>query len=196
MELPLSQFPDRIRLAMQFDPGRLADEVTEILRDDWISHFVTQNYEGDWSVIPLRGPRGAEHPVMMIYSDPTCEEFANTPFLKSGSYLEEVLSWFDCPLQAVRLMRLGVGSVIKEHRDHDLDCESGTVRLHIPVITNEDVDFRLNGERVELMPGTCWYLKLSDPHSVRNDGDEDRIHLVIDATMNDWLKDELRQGCG
>ena len=30
-------------------------------------------------------------------------------------------------------------------------------------------------------------LRLSDPHSVSNMGDSDRVHLVIDAAANDWL---------
>ena len=39
-------------------------------------------------------------------------------------------------------MRLAPGSVIKEHRDHDLCFEDGMVRIHIPVVTNAGVDFR------------------------------------------------------
>ena len=71
-------------------------------------------------------------------------------------------------------MRLTPGSVIKEHRDHDLRFEDGTVRLHIPVVTNDCVDFRLNGLPCPMAAGSCWYLWLSDPHSVANRGPEDR----------------------
>jgi len=77
--------------------------------------------------------------------------------------------------------------VIREHRDHDLCYEEGTVRIHIPVTTNEGVDFRLNGVRCPMEAGSTWYLRLSDPHSVANRGEADRVHLVIDATVNDWL---------
>ncbi|MEO1527789.1 MAG: aspartyl/asparaginyl beta-hydroxylase domain-containing protein [Planctomycetota bacterium] len=160
---------------------------------EWIDHFVTQNYDGVWSVIPLRGPASATHPVLMIYSDPTCSEFANTPFLEGCDYLPTVLNTFECPLLSVRLMKLTAGSVIKEHRDHDLSVESGVARLHIPIVTNEGVDFRLNGTQVALNPGECWYLRLSDPHSVRNDGQTDRVHLVLDVEVNQWLIDQLDQ---
>jgi hypothetical protein len=98
-----------------------------------------------------------------------------------------VLAAFACPLQAVRLMRLAPGSVIKEHHDHDLSFEQGMVRIHIPVVTNERVDFRLNGARVAMPAGSSWYLRLSDPHSVANRGADDRVHLVIDAGVNDWV---------
>ncbi len=53
-----------------------------ISADGWIAHFVKQNYDGDGSVIPLRGPAGARHPVQMIYSDPTCPDYADTPLLR------------------------------------------------------------------------------------------------------------------
>ena len=56
-----------------------------------------------------------------------------------------------------------------------------------PIVTNDDVDFRLNGTRVVLRAGECWYLRLSAPHSVVNDGPSDRVHLVVDTRVNDWL---------
>src|SRR5207302_870529 len=145
----------------------------------WIRHFVEQNYSGDWSVIPLRAPAGARHPVMMIYSDPTCKTFTDTPLLADSPYFQDVLAAFHCPLRAVRLMRLTPGSIIKEHTDLDLSFEDGMVRFHIPVTTNDGVLFHLNRSRVILPAGSCWYLRLADPHSVANTGSSDRVHMVI-----------------
>jgi Aspartyl/Asparaginyl beta-hydroxylase len=189
-------FPDRLRLPLDFDPARLAADLAAISADGWIAHFVTRNYDGDWSVIPLRGPAGARHPVQMIYSDPACTAFADTPLLAATPYIRTVLAGLACPLQAVRLMRLSPGSVIKEHRDHDLCFEDGTVRIHIPVTTNDGVDFRLNGVRCVMPAGSAWYLRLSDPHSVANRGDCDRVHLVIDATVNDWVRALFERAAG
>jgi|SRR6185369_3481494 len=191
-----ARFPDRLRLPLEFDPQRLKADMANLSRETWIAHFVQQNYDGDWSVIPLRGPAGAAHPVQMIYSDPTRSDFADTPMLLGSPYFQEVLGALACPLQAVRLMRLTPGSVIKEHRDHDLAFEDGTVRLHIPVVTNEGVDFRLNGTRCVMEAGSTWYLRLSDPHSVANRGAEDRVHLVIDAAVNDWLRGLFERTAG
>ena len=64
----------------------------------------------------------------------------------------------------------------------------------MPVATSRDVEFRLGGRRVEMAPGSVWYLRLSDPHSVVNRGSTDRIHLVIDATVNAWLARMLTEG--
>jgi hypothetical protein len=184
------RFPDRLRLPLSFDAALLARDLAG-LSGAWIRHFVEQNYSGDWSVIPLRAPVGARHPVMMIYSDPGCKTFANTLLLAESRYFQTVLAAFHCPLQAVRLMRLTPGSIIKEHTDHDLSFEDGMVRIHIPVTTNDGVVFHLNRSRVIMPAGSCWYLRLSDPHSVANTGSHDRVHMVIDAVANDWVADIL-----
>lgn len=184
--------PDRLQLPLRFDPDLLERDLRGLSAVPWTQHFVQQNYDGDWSVIPLRGKAGATHPVMMIYSDPTCRDFADTPMLDACPYFRQVLATFEAPLQAVRLMRLAPGSVIKEHRDHDLSFEDGTVRIHVPVTTNAEVEFYLNRSRVVLKAGTSWYLRLSDPHSVVNRGAADRVHLVIDAEVNDWIRDLLQ----
>jgi hypothetical protein len=107
--------PDRLRLPFTFDSDLLARDLEGLSTVGWTRHFVRQNYDGDWSVIPLRGKAGATHPVMMIYSDPTCRDFADTPMLAACPYFRQVLATFAAPLQAVRLMRLTPGSVIKEH---------------------------------------------------------------------------------
>jgi hypothetical protein len=128
---------------------------------------------------------------MMIYSNPAATEFEDTPMLKRCPYFRAVLDTFQCPLQAVRLMRLSLGSRIKEHNDHELSVEEGTLRIHIPVVTNAGVESYLNRSRVIMEAGSAWYLCLSDPHSVTNNGATGRVHLVIDALVNDWIKDVL-----
>jgi hypothetical protein len=181
-------YPDRLLLPLSFDPARLAADLAALASAPWTDHFVKQNYRGDWSVIPLRGPAGATHPVMMIYSDPACRAFEDTPLLSACPYFREVLAAFACPLHAVRLMRLGPGSVIEEHRDHDLSFEEGMVRIHVPVVTNAEVEFRINRTRIVLEAGSAWYLRLADPHSVANRGADARVHLVIDAVVDPWIE--------
>lgn len=179
--------PDRIRLPFAFDPAQLAADLARVTADGWIDHLVKRNYEGDWTVLPLRIPAGATHPVMMIYADPTATQFEDAPALARTPYFRHVLERFACPLQTVRLMRLAPGSRIREHRDHDLAAEYGAARIHVPVTTGPEVDFLLNGRRVAMTPGSAWYLRLSDPHSVANRGAADRVHLVIDCVVDDWL---------
>lgn len=192
---PRMTIPDRVRLPLTFDSERLRADLDAVDRD-WIDHLVKQNYEGNWSVLPLRHTAGATHPVMMIYSDPTATEFVDGPLLAATPYFREVLAAFECPLTVVRLMRLTPGSVIKPHYDHDLAAEHGVARIHIPITTNPDVEFLLNGTPVKMAPGEAWYLRLMDTHSVANRGATDRVHLVIDALVDDWLSGALARGAG
>lgn len=180
--------PDRLKLPFRFDPNLLARDLASLEGTRWIRHFVQQNYEGEWSVIPLRAPADATHPVRMIYSDPTCRDFKDTPMLEACPYFQKVMGTFQCEVHAARLMRLGPGSRIKEHTDLDLDFDQGKARLHIPVVTNEHVEFFLNQTRVVLGAGECWYLRLADPHLVFNGGTTDRVHLVMDTVVNDWMR--------
>lgn len=187
-----ADLPDRLQLPLQFDAARMAAEVAVIPAEDWISHFVRQNYEGGWSILPLRCKAGATHPIMMAVSDPSATEFEDTPWLATAPYLREVLGTFPCALHSVRLMRLEPQSRIKPHSDVDLDAATGTARLHVPITTNPLVDFRLNGTPVAMAPGSTWYLRLSDEHQVTNASAETRIHLVVDCTADDWLLGLLR----
>jgi hypothetical protein len=181
------RFPDRLRFPFTFDPALLARDLERLSSGPWTRHYVRANYDGDWSIIALRAPAGETHPLRMIYPNPSCTSFVDTPLLDACPYFREVVDTFQCPLRTVRLMRLGPGSVIKEHFDHELSFEEGMVRFHVPVVTNDQVEFYLNGSRVVLEAGSAWYLRLSDPHSVANKSDRDRVHLVVDGFVNDWV---------
>lgn len=187
-------YPDRIRLPLAFDAEGLRCDLAAVTGEHWQEHFVRQNYEGDWNAMPLRSPAGETHPIRKIYSDPSATEFVDEPLLDRTPHFRAVLDALRCPLQSVRLMRLAPGSEIKTHADHDLGAEQGKARLHVPITTGPGVEFRLNNRPVAMAPGELWYLRLSDPHGVTNRGDADRVHLVIDALMNEWLHAQLTQG--
>lgn len=189
-----SLLPDAVKLAVQYDVARLQSDLAQMLTHEFVPHFNQAYYEGDWSAIPLRSIGGRAD---SIYPDPSAKNaFADTPLLTRCRYVREVLATLHCPLQAVRFLRLKTGSVIKEHRDHELGFEDGEVRLHIPVITNPEVEFVLNQVRVVMNEGECWYLNVNQPHRVANRGTADRVHLVIDCVVNDWLRNLLLSAAG
>lgn len=184
-------WPDRVRLPLGFDVAAMRADLERLETLDWTAHFVTSNYSGLWDVLPLRAQAGAVHPVMMIYSDPTVSTWVDTPMLDHAPALAAAIAAFRCPVEAARLMRLAPGSAIHAHRDHDLDAAEGRARIHVPVTSNPGVAFLLNGSAVTMQPGEAWYLRLADPHSARNDGASDRVHLAIDVRVNDWLEGML-----
>ena len=190
---PFAGLPDRLRLPLDFDPAPLAADLDAFAEEEWTRHFVRGNYEGSWSVIPLRAAAGETHPARMIGPHPLAEEFVDTPYLARTPALRAALGVLDCPLKSARLMRLTPGSRILEDDDYDPDA-TGTARLHIPVTTNDGVEFLLNKKRVPMLAGELWYLRLSDPHAVANRGATDRVHLVVDVCLNAWLLGLLGDG--
>jgi aspartyl/asparaginyl beta-hydroxylase (cupin superfamily) len=58
-------------------------------------------------------------------------------------------------------------------------------RVHIPIITNKDVLFDIDNEIKNLKEGEMWEINNSEkPHSVINNSNIDRIHLIVD-----WIND-------
>lgn len=188
--------PDRVRLPLRLDARALEADLRRLGRDDWIDHMAPQNYDGAWRIVPLRAAAGETHPVRMITSDARAREFTDTLWLDRLPAHRAALARFQCPLCSVRLMRLAPGSRINEHRDPDLDAKQGWARLHVPIETDEGVEFLLNRRPVPMEAGSVWYLRLLDPHSVANRSSRDRTHLVIDARVDDWLANLLRRGGG
>lgn len=186
------RYPDRLRLPLRFDPARLAADLAVLDSGCWTPHFLPQNYTGEWSAVPLRAPKGAEHPILMLTAHPG-DAFVDAPALQHTPYFRAVLAALPCPLNSVRLMRLVPGSSILKHKDPGLCAEEGSVRLHIPIRTNPDVHFVLNDSLVIMAPGDLWYLRLSDPHCVHNRGAVSRVHLVVDAEVNPWLLAQLAE---
>jgi hypothetical protein len=174
-----------VKLPFQFDPAALKADLKHILPEEWVPHFNNQIYEGKWTGAALRAVGGR---TKQLYSDPNlrsdCED---TELLGRCPYYRQVLATFQCHLQSARLLQLAPRSHIREHQDPWLDYEHGEVRLHIPVQTDPEVRFYLEGERVVMEEGECWYLNLTGRHKVDNFSDTPRIHLVIDCQVNDWL---------
>ena len=107
-------------------------------------------------------------------------EIAGVPSLREGKVIR-VTDW----LASQGLDWSQVSATFYSDSTNDLPLLE---KVQVPVVTNPDVDFRLNGRRVVMEAGSAWYLKITDPHSVANHGTEDRVHLVIDGYVNDWVR--------
>lgn len=44
--------------------------------------------------------------------------------------------------------------------------------------------------------GSAWWFRLADPHSVTNRGQTDRVLMLVDLAMSDWLAALLAQAAG
>jgi aspartyl/asparaginyl beta-hydroxylase (cupin superfamily) len=79
-------------------------------------------------------------------------------------------------------------SVIPEHIDYMYHYEN-TIRIHIPIFTNENVIFKFPSvnESLNMKVGDLVEFNNNIPHSGRNDSDQNRIHLIIDYGEKDDL---------
>jgi hypothetical protein len=177
--------PAVLKLPFQFDAAALLADVKQFPDAEWSPHFNQGIYDGDWSGVPLRTAGSSPLP---LYPDPTSTDWHNTEQMDRCEYVPNVLEAFQCEKEAVRFLRLGPGAEIRAHQDYMLNIEDGVARVHIPVLTSDKVAFHLDRKPVAMQPGEAWYLDFNRTHSVKNDGDEYRIHLVIDLIANDWLR--------
>lgn len=178
-----------IRLPLKFDPAPLQAEVAALPIEDWVPHFNTSYYTGDWSGVALRSVGGVAR---QLYPDPNPQgAWEDTEILGYCPALAAAVGAFECEKLSVRLLRLGPGASVREHTDYNLGYEDGEVRFHVPVLTNHDTVFELEGRPVEMLPGEAWYLDLNLRHRVANGGQEPRVHLVVDCVVNDWITEML-----
>jgi len=178
-------------LPFQFDTEKLAEDLAVCEAQQWASHFNKNDYAGDWTGIALRSVTGNPVDINAV----TGSAFQDTSLLAQCPYFQEILDLLKFEKETVRLLALAPGSVIKEHRDRGLGYEHGCFRLHIPIITDDQVSFIVDKTRLPMDAGQCWYANFDLPHSVLHEGNTRRIHLVIDGTRNTWT-DQLFEKCG
>ncbi|MBV7530605.1 aspartyl/asparaginyl beta-hydroxylase domain-containing protein [Chitinophaga sp. sic0106] len=175
-----------LQLPFLFSPEALLQDLHHCLSQPWSPHFHQENYSGEWSSISLRSASGNSGDILSHAG----QTFQNTALLQHTPYFSYILDCFKCPLEGVRLLQLKSGSTIKPHKDIAASYEEGNLRIHVPVITHPDVLFLLDGEKLPMQAGECWYANFNLTHEVINNSPVDRVHLVIDALRNEWT-DEL-----
>jgi quercetin dioxygenase-like cupin family protein len=175
-----------IKFTQSYDAKRLSVELDGILKEDWPLHFNTRDFNGDWRSISLRSATGASND---IYSHPT-DTYKNTPVLDKMPYTKEIIDAWQCEKESIRLLSLAPGSNIKPHKDQGCAYHDGVFRIHIPIVTNPEVYFTIEEEKLQLLAGECWYMNFSATHSIVNEGTTSRVHLIMDGIRNSWT-DEL-----
>lgn len=173
-----------LKFPFSFETAALRADLDLFSPDEWVPHYNKGYYEGDWSAIPLRDIKDT---IYGMHPEPTRYTYADTAMMERCGYFGAVLGQFECEKQRVRMMRLGPGDRIHEHNDAGLRFENGLARIHIPIRTSPLIVFYLDGEVVRMGPGEAWYLNFDLMHRVENNGKKERVHLVIDCVVNDWL---------
>jgi hypothetical protein len=170
------------KLDIQYRLEAIAREVLALPRT-WPAHFNRLHYKGRWEVISLRSPGGQSASIIPDINGSVLK-YEDTVLMQACPHIGSLVNELGCEVMSVRLMNLHSGSEIKEHTDAELSFEQGEVRLHLPVITNELVEFYVDDKLIKMDAGTAWYINANLPHRVSNGGNSDRVHLVIDCKVN------------
>ena len=152
----------------------------------WLPHYNDNDYKGEWKALPLRTINGSTG---SHFAGGEVADYKDTELMEECPGIKEIVDGFRCNKLSVRLLNLRPGSLIKEHRDRGLFFEDGLVRIHVPIQTSDQVEFFLDNEEMKLQSGSCWYMNFDLPHRLANKGETDRVHLVFDCEVNDWVKD-------
>lgn len=98
--------------------------------------------------------------------------------------LMDLIKSYDLTPRRARLSLLKSNGASSLHQDAPSNVYS--VRLHIPIITNEQCFF-ISGDEREHLPAdgeTAYFIFVNRPHQVINQGISDRVHLIMDVTDN------------
>jgi hypothetical protein len=170
-----------LRLPLSFDPNRLAADLDRMDPGWWHAHLGPY-HDGNWESIALWAPGGDRR-----NQTTRGGAFAATEALRRCDYVAEVIDAFPGRKNRIRFLRLKAGGQIFAHSDPMHQIEHGVVRIHIPVRTNQSVEFSVHGRRLAMQPGEAWYVDVRFRHSVSNLGAQHRVHLVIDVVPNPGL---------
>ncbi|MFC9409649.1 aspartyl/asparaginyl beta-hydroxylase domain-containing protein [[Kitasatospora] papulosa] len=185
--------PDIVKLLPEFDASRLQEELFALGGErfkpqaTYSKGEITQSLTDGWRVLSLRGPDG--DPERTDAGGPGLVDYADTPLMREVPYTASVLKGLDLPLRAVRYMTLEPGAAVAEHTDYPYGLPVGWVRLHIPIVTNDQAVLILKGVENRWQPGELWYANFGRPHHLYNHGTHPRVHLVVDCYASEALLD-------
>ncbi|MEM9547250.1 MAG: aspartyl/asparaginyl beta-hydroxylase domain-containing protein [Bacteroidota bacterium] len=195
-QVQLEQVSDRVKLPFTFDYQKMLQEIEKMNLKPFVYY----------DVVPLRSPAHEVDrsipfpPPAEDYADGSWCDWMDTQALIQSEYLNEIVDFFKdkTKVTLVRLLRLEAGSVVKEHTDPTLGIQihKSVIRLTIPILVNDQVTFYLNQTPVEMGLGECWYLRLTDPHSIVNAGSTQRINMSIDMIPNEWVTEQILNAQG
>lgn len=159
-----------IKLPFCFDVDRLKAEVLAFDESQWCPH--PDGFEGN-SSLPLVTVNGGINNAFIGTMLPT-------DALTNSTYLSQVLASFGQVIGRSRLMRLAPGTEVPPHTDTNFHWYK-RVRIHIPIITDDDVSFQCGDQSLNMKAGDAWIFDSWKYHEVHNNGKTLRVHLVIDT---------------
>ena len=167
--------PGAILVNSKFIDFSIVNQTLEEIKNyNWQPVWADKRYAGEhWMTCPL------------------IEEYEKTPNYDLFILASIIEKKMQCRVKNLMFYAMLPGGDIPPHRDMVGNVGFGGLRLHVPIITNDKVNFIVDGRKVNMGVGELWALDTSYTHSVTNFGSTNRIHLVMDVILNEWVENLL-----
>ncbi len=192
LDIPSAQILDKdrliggcVRLALTINSQRLQDEVAQLPPEFWARGAGRIGVHDPADAVFLRGyaPAEGEKP---IEDRPALDHL---PYARS--IIEDLIQ---APRLRCLLARLPPAGTIRAHKDLP-PYFAKSLRLHIPVETNEQAYMVAAGYSYQMRPGEIWALNTSTLHAVWNAHPTlSRTHLICDFLPSPHLLQWLMLG--
>lgn len=189
LDIPEASYLDKdsliggcVRLPLKIDGQRLHAEVGELPASVWGTSGGRVGVHNRAEAVFLRGFAPAEGE-LPVGDRPVLEHLPYSRFI-----MEELIP---APPMRCLLARLPPGGVIARHVDK-APYFGKTLRVHVPVETNESVFMVSRGLCYSMQAGEAWLLNNSSSHAVWNGhASRSRTHLICDFLPSPALLDLL-----
>jgi len=126
----------------------------------------------------------SKHPALDVFGpviQPIMSFIANhyENLVENKPYLEQYGQGYFIRINLVKLL---AHNNIAEHQDKNFSL-AHSHRIHIPIVTNDKVFFNVGDESINMKVGEIIEINNRRFHSVDNQSDEDRVHLIIDFVI-------------
>lgn len=169
------------QLPFCFDPQPILEELSQISKTEWQDN--PQGFFGIESLILVSNQGRDTH---FTYGEmKPCARLERLPRTR------RLLSIFDAPLGATRIMRLAPNAKVSTHVDLHYYWKH-RFRIHLVLQTHPDAIFGCRNQVQHLPAGQVWISDSWSLHFVENNSAVDRIHIVIDTIGSEkiwkWLE--------
>ncbi len=164
-----------------FDIGPIKERVLQFPEAKWLESERERRFDVHRDTQALLAIHFEDHK----YTSPDVRELYHVMQAELQPLLEHIAEFYQDNGFVVRLIfaKLLAGGKIPRHADGGFSLMNSH-RIHIPLVSNEQNIFFVNGEEKNMQVGEIWEINNESVHMVENRSDEDRIHLIVDWIPN------------
>jgi hypothetical protein len=189
--------------------------LNKLSKIQFTDHYSNYNEKGSWSAISLRGyfddfsriEKPSEMNGKWKEKNIGWENLwlRNTKVYNNFPEISDLITMFfpQNDIHRIRFMKLAPGGGELSRHTDQVDPDVGATpdklgRFHFPIKTNKDVifsawDFDGKKNSYNMEVGNSYYLDTRKPHTAINNGNEERVHLVIDVVLDSKLISSLEK---